>query len=166
MTKVVNVKNFDEGNYKKWLQENNKEDGKAEMLEYLATVMGEGKEAWEKYKNGEIPLENINVANTECDIDKAVDKVTDEEIAGFKRMFEGLSIMVGNEKPDLLDEIDDKSIRVIFLKAMSDFGSELMNVGESILKMALMCAKMKALMDLIFGGKKPEEEKEDEEVVQ
>ena len=166
MTKVVNVKNFDEGNYKKWLQENNKEDGKAEMLEYLATVMGEGKEVWEKYKNGEVPLENIDMANMECDIDKAMDKVTDEEVDGFKRMFEGLSIMVGIDKPDLLDDVDDRSIRLMFIKTMSDFGSELMDVGESILKMALMYAKMKAIVDLIFGGKKPEEEKEDEEVVQ
>ena len=165
MTKVVNVKNFDEENYKKWLQENNKEDGKAEMLEYLATVMGEGKEVWEKYKNGEIPLENIDMANMDFDVDKAVDKVTDEEITGFKRMFEGLSIMVGMEKPDLLDDVDDRSIRLMFIKIMGDFGSELMEVGEGITKMGLMYAKMKALVDLIFGGKKPEE-KEDEEVVQ
>lgn len=165
MTKVVNVKNFDEGKYKKWLQENHKEDGKAEMLEYLATVMGEGKEIWEKYKNGEIPLDKIDMANMECDIEKAMDRVTDEEVDGFKRMFEGLSIMVGNEKPDLLDDIDDRSIRLIFLKTMAEFGNELMDVGENIVKMGLMYAKMKAFVDLILGGKKPEEKK-DEEVVQ
>lgn len=165
MTKVVNVKNFDGEKYKKWLQDNHKEDGKAEMLEYLATVMGEGKEAWEKYKNGEIPLENIDVANMNCDIDKAVNEVTDEEVAGFKRMFEGLSLMVGSTKPDLLDEIDNKSIRLFYLKTMSDFGSELMDVGENIVKMGLMYAKVKAFCDLFLGGKKPEEKK-DEEVVQ
>ena len=100
------------------------------------------------------------------DIDKAVNKVTDEEIAGFKRMFEGLSIMVGSTKPDLLDDIDNKSIRVIYLKTMADFGSELMDVRENIVKIGLMYAKVKAVVDLIFGGKKPEEEKEDEEVVE
>ena len=165
MTKVVNVKNFDGEKYKEWLQDNRKEDGKAEMLEYLATVMGEGKEVWEKYKNGEVPLENIDMTNMDCDIDKAVDKVTDEEVEGFKRMFEGLQLMVGSDKPDLLDDIDDKSIRVIYLKTMSDFGSELMDVGENIVKMCLMYAKVKAFCNLFLGGNKPEE-KEDEEVVQ
>lgn len=153
MAKVVEVKDFNNDDYKEWLVMTGKDDTKEAMIEYCATVLGQGKECWELLKQGKITIDNIELAkmssNIPDDIEKDLAKVSDREVQGFKKMFEGIAQIDGMEDTGLLDEVDDKSIRLIFMNVMADYGNDIMNAGKRIVQ---------GLLDVIFGGKKDKEE--------
>lgn len=161
MAKIVEVKKFKKDDYTKWLEMTGKEDSKKTMIEYCATVLGEGKECWELLQKGEITVDNIEVAresDVKDEIENTIQKVSDREVQGFKRMFEGIAQIVGMQEVDLLDEIDEKSIRLIFLNVMADYGKEIMNAGKQIVHMCEIYSIAQNLLEKVFDSKKEKSE--------
>lgn len=139
MAKVVEVKDFNNDDYKEWLVMMGRDDTKEAMIEYCATVLGQGKEFWEALQRGETSIDNIELTKMSNgipdNIEKDLSKISDREVQGFKKMFQVISQIVGIEDTSLLDEVDYKSIRLIFLNVMADYGNDIMNAGKRIIHM-------------------------------
>ena len=167
MARIVEVKKFNNDDYKKWLVMTGKKDSKEAMVEYCATILGQGKECWEALQKGEITIDNIELAKMSNDIPDSLEqdlaRISDREVQGFKRMFEGIAQIVGIKEFDMLDEVDEKSIRLIFMDVMADYGKQIMETGSKIVHMCEIYSRVQGLLNAILGGKK---EKEEEEVVQ
>jgi hypothetical protein len=154
MVKIMEVKNFNNNDYKNWLIKMGKDDTKEVIIEYCATVLGQGKECWEALKQGDMTIDKIELKNLDDDLDleKDIASVSNREIQGFRKILDGVAQIVNysGKGSDIFDELDDKSMKLVFLDVMSKYSNSIMKAVQRTIHLCGLYMEAKELVETML----------------